>query len=115
MFGYADADHINIKDFKNDHKVSLGDKLNFEFEIESTQSLGKLRLEFEIGFKKANGRNAAKIFKISEGEYRENSKKVSKYFSFKPITTRKYYAGEHFLSLVINGNKVTTKPFELVI
>lgn len=114
LFGYSDANHVKVRDFKSDTRVSLGEKLNFEFEIESQQSLGKLRLEFVIDFRKANGRNAPKIFKISEGEYHGNSKRVAKCFSFKPITTRKYYPGEHFISLVINGNRVTTKPFELV-
>lgn len=114
LFGYDEAVHVSVIDFKSDNSVSLGDKFNFEFEITAEQPLGKLRLEFAIDFKKANGKNSSKVFKISEGEYLESSKKVSKHFSFKPITTRKYYPGEHFLSLLINGNKVTSKPFELV-
>ena len=75
--------------------------------------LGKLRLEFVIDFVKANGKTSGKIFKISEGEYDQATRRIEKYFSFKPISTRKYYAGEHAITIVINGNKIETQSFML--
>jgi len=115
LFGYSNAEHIVISDFIVDKKISLGDKLNFKFEINSnTKSLGKLRLEFVIDFMKSNGKTAAKIFKISEGDYSEATRQIKKHFSFKPISTRKYYLGKHAISIVVNGDKITTQKFELV-
>jgi len=114
LFGYTDADHVQVKNFKADSRVIVGDKLNFEFDLQSNGGvLGKLRLEFVIDFVKANGKIAGKIFKISEGEYDQSTRRVTKYFSFKPISTRKYYTGEHAISIVINGNKIATKSFIL--
>lgn len=115
LFGYREADHVSISNFSVDGQVNFGKQLNFEFTIKSNQDiLGKLRLEFIINFMKANGKQAGKIFKISEGNYHEFSKTFSKSFSFKPITTRKYYPGEHRISLVINGHKLASQDFDLI-
>ena len=115
LFGYTDAHHTKIESFKADKRVKLGERLNFEVKL-STQSktLGKLRLEFEIDFMKANGKLAGKIFKIGEGDYLQQKKSIDKYFSFKPISTRKYYLGEHRITLVINGEKLNSINFKLV-
>jgi len=114
LFGYTDANHVQVQSFKSDSEVVIGDKLNFEFDLKSISGvLGKLRLEFVIDFVKANGKKSGKIFKISEGEYDQSTRRVVKYFSFKPISTRKYYTGEHAISIVINGNKIATQTFKL--
>ena len=115
LFGYSKADHLVIKQFEFDKQVKLGAKQNFKFEMYSNKdNLGKLRIEFIIGFMKANGKRSEKIFKITEGEYAESQKTVSKYFSFKPISTRKYYLGVHDLFIVINGIKVRQVTFDLI-
>mgnify|MGYP000208565667 CR=1 FL=1 len=114
LFGYTDAKHVLVKRFKSDTQVVMGEKLNFEFDLESNLgTLGKLRLEFVIDFVKASGKTSGKVFKIAEGEYDQSSKRIAKYFSFKPISTRKYYTGEHAISIVINGDKVATQSFIL--
>ena len=115
LFGYAKASHITIDNFTADQTVRLGERLNFEFALNSSLStLGKLRLEFMIDFMKANGKQAGKVFKISEGDFTGKHKTIQKSFSFKPITTRKYYPGEHRISLIINGEKAATRKFNLV-
>ena len=114
LFGFAKTEHVQIEGFKVDSTVKRGDKLCFEFAIRTQQlSLGSLRIEVIIDFMKSNGSNAGKIFKISEGEFREASKEVYKCFSFKPISTRKYYPGTHQLTIVINGKKMASKSFQL--
>ena len=37
----------------------------------------------------------------------------NKEYSFKPISTRKYYSGTHFISLIINGKEFEKSAFEL--
>lgn len=114
LFGFSSAKHIEVSHFNVDENIMLGDKLNFEFKlITSQKTLGKLRVEFIIDFMKSNGKQAGKIFKVCEGDYADNSKSIKKYFSFKPISTRKYYTGEHAISIVINGEKIITKEFTL--
>ena len=115
LFGFTDASHIKLKKFKVQPETRLGEKLAFSFLLKSQDlTLGRCRLEFAIDFMKANGKHSRKIFKISEGEYTEKEKQVSKYFSFKKISTRKYYAGKHRITVVINGVDQATKSFELV-
>jgi len=113
LFGFTPAQHINIQDFELTPDVAWGDMLNFSALLSSKQPLGKLRLEFAIDFMKANGKQARKVFKIAESNYQETSKKIQKSFSFKAISTRKYYAGEHQLALIINGEISDKKKFIL--
>ncbi|WP_334061666.1 DNA alkylation repair protein [Alteromonas genovensis] len=115
LFGFAPPEHLSVTDLKYDDSVSMGEALNFSFELisDATQPLGKLRLEFAIDFMKANGKQARKVFQISEGTVHEKRKSVTKTFSFKPITTRKYYKGEHGLAILVNGVEMTHSSFLL--
>jgi len=115
LFGYSKASHVTLKQLTLDPQVKLGDKLNFGFELKTTDKyLGKLRVEFVIHFMKANGKTVGKVFKICEGEYLVDQKLIAKYFSFKAISTRKYYLGKHQLSVVVNGETLVSKDFKLV-
>ncbi|MDX8388253.1 MAG: DNA alkylation repair protein [Ghiorsea sp.] len=117
LFGFTAIDHINIKDFKVDPAVVWDGKVAFSATIHSKEKLGKLgklRLEFAIDFMKANQKTSKKVFKIAESTYQTSQKEIQKTFNFKPISTRKYYAGEHQLSLIINGKAVAKKPFILL-
>jgi len=116
LFGFTDAKHVKLKKLELPAKVHLGNKLDFSFLLKTSRAhLGACRIEFAINFMKANGKHNRKIFKISEGNYDRREKQISKYFSFKKISTRRYYAGDHQLSILINGITRDTKPFELII
>ena len=116
LFGFSKVEHIQVSQFKIQDVVTLGEKLDFSFLINSQKTkLGKCRIEFAIGFVKANGKQSQKVFKISESNYDDNEKHITKYFSFKKISTRKYYAGKHLLAIIINGVEQTSKSFELII
>lgn len=115
LFGFKSTEHLEVAEFKWKQKVAFGGIQEFSLKLKSTgkQLLGKLRLEFIIGFVKANGSLNEKVFKISEGDYKEKQKFIQKRFSFKPITTRKYYPGIHRISLVCNGVVMKSESFEL--
>lgn len=115
LFGFTEAKHIKVCQFKIQETVKSGDRLTFSFLLKShRKKLGKCRIEFAIDFVKANNKRNRKVFKISESDYPENEKQVIKYFSFKKISTRKYYAGEHQLTIIINGAEQSTKSFKLI-
>lgn len=114
LFGFKAVTHINIENFKVQPFVKLGDFLQFSFSLNSQKSLGLLRLEYAIGFKKNNGKLAKKVFKISEANIKANQKNIIKKHSFKLISTRKYYLGEHSLTLIINGQSFQTLSFDLI-
>ena len=121
LFGFAAPKHIKISYFEVQSKVSLGDNLGFSFLLKSQKTkpghncIGRCRIEFAIDFVKANGSLSRKVFKISESNYTEKEKQISKVFSFKKISTRKYYAGKHQLTIIVNGVEQATKTFDLIL
>jgi len=113
LFGFSSPTHIKVDNLCVDEMVHLGEKLSFFFTLNSVQPLGKCRLEFAISFMKKNGKQVDKIFKISESEIKTNSKTIHKQFSFKAISTRKYYPGEHAVTIILNGVRMAQHSFLL--
>ncbi len=113
LFGFKNLNHIKLNDFQVSKMVKIGEELEFSFTLDSNESLGKLRLEFAIDFLRQNSKHNKKVFKIAEGVYKESSKKFSKKYSFKTISTRVYYRGVHKLSIIINGEEFIKKEFIL--
>ena len=114
LFGFSKPEHIKIINFITSKTVEMGEKLDFSFNLESQrQKLGKLRIEYAIGFVKKNGTLSRKIFKISESEISGNNKTVTKSHSFKKISTRRYYSGKHSVSIIVNGHELASMEFLL--
>jgi 3-methyladenine DNA glycosylase AlkC len=115
LFGY-DSSTLKLNQFEViTPKVKDGDSVEFEFEIENHSSKATiLRLEYAIHFLKANGSHYRKVFKISERQIEGSAKlTINKKHSFRPITTRKYYMGEHFVSIILNGKEFGKGKFIL--
>jgi len=118
LFGVSCKVSVKLNKFKLAAKeISLGEKLIFSFIIKSTASSSqKLIVDYKLYFMKNDGKRKPKVFKIREinlaaGEFVEINKK----HLFKDFTTRKHYAGKHELEIVINGNGLSKKQFELFI
>lgn len=111
LFGFSKIRNLKVDDFKITKKVKKDEPLDFSFLLNSKENLGKLRIEYAITFVRQNGKFSKKIFKISESDYKDNKKVVSKQYSFKPISTRKYYEGKHKLEIIINGEYVLEEEF----
>ena len=111
--GKRSTEHYTVEDLTVTAEVSIGDAIEFSFTLRNIDSLGKLRLEYAIGFLRNNGSHSKKVFKISESEVSDSEKQVSKSHSFKAITTRKYYPGKQYLSIIANGVELAEAEFEL--
>lgn len=97
-------------------ELSIGESLEFNFELESDSgNLGKTRIEYAIDFVKANGKRSRKVFKVSEGEIKKETKYCTKKHSFKQLSTRTHYAGKHRLSVIVNGVEKNAVSFELLL
>ena len=96
--------------------IRLGESLVFTCSLVNTQAHSQVvRLEYAIYYRKANGQLSKKVFKISERVYAPNERaQVIRKQKFTPITTRRFYAGVHRISLIINGVEQETADFELV-
>ncbi|PZR09989.1 MAG: DNA alkylation repair protein [Flavobacterium psychrophilum] len=113
-----DATHIDFSGFEIlTPKVNMGDSVEFTFAIENKDNRPQtVRLEYGMYYRKAKGQLAKKVFKISEKVYQPGEKAaIVRKQSFKAITTRVFYPGEHQLTIIINGEeKQPILSFELV-
>ncbi len=97
-------------------RVEFGDALKFVATFRSTSDTSQqLVIDYVVHFRKANGRLVGKVFKwkkvtLGPQELRSDARS----HGIRPITTRRYYAGEQGLSLRINGTDFGDATFELL-
>ena len=92
------------------------DKLPFRLSVQNrAESPASLAIDYVIHYRKANGKQAPKVFKLTTATLAPGeSISLSRAHSFKPVTTRVLYPGEHAIELQINGERVGRTPFELI-
>jgi len=117
LFGYDHRAKINTKVLSCDEGVEFGSNLNFSISVNSVDTKPQpVMIDYKIHFMKANGKTAPKVFKLSKKKLTTDETIVlEKNHSFKPISTRKYYAGLHAIEIVVNGNVIEKREFELKI
>lgn len=114
LFGFREPAHIQITNFEVQESVTIGEHFQFSFHLSTAEkSLGKLRIEYAVGFMKKNGRRAKKVFQISESNCSQQEKKVTKKHSLRLISTRNYYPGTHDLVVIVNGHDFASGNFSV--
>ena len=95
--------------------VEMGNILHFSFDLKSTgKQPQELVIDYIVHHVKANGRRTPKVFKLAKKTLGSGeSLPIVKKHSFRPIGTRKYYAGRNLLEIQINGSKYGKVEFEL--
>lgn len=86
-------------------KLKVGDTLGFSFEIRSRSKRDQsLIIDYVVHHMKANLERTPKVFKLKSMVLKAGeTQTITKRHSLKPITTRKYYSGEHWLEIQVNG------------
>ncbi|OUR96252.1 hypothetical protein A9Q84_07800 [Halobacteriovorax marinus] len=103
LFGYQDIKSVSVKDIILKKKsIKIGSSLDFNFSL-NLKVESKLRIEYAIFYVKKNGSLSKKVFKVTEKTFSKGTVSFSKSQSFKEMSTRKHYQGEHFISIIING------------
>jgi 3-methyladenine DNA glycosylase AlkC len=97
--------------------VVLGGALEFCVTLSSEgREPQKMLIDYVVHHRKANGTLAPKVFKWKQFILQPNETVTyARQHAIRPITTRKYYPGEHVLSLRINGQDFGGAVFELSI
>ncbi|RLD74188.1 MAG: hypothetical protein DRJ10_17110 [Bacteroidetes bacterium] len=105
LFGFGDPKNLEVSSLKLDEiNVKIGSDLHFSFQLNNKNKKdAKIRLEYRMYFMKANGKQSGKIFQISEKQHKPGKYTVKKKHSFKNLSTRKHYPGEHEIGIVVNG------------
>ncbi|OOZ39314.1 hypothetical protein BOW53_12205 [Solemya pervernicosa gill symbiont] len=95
--------------------IALGDSLSFRVEIESSSHDDQsLVIDYAIHFMKANGKLKPKVFKLKTVKLQPGERLIiERRHPIKPITTRRYYPGQHAVELLINGKRFNLVNFEL--
>lgn len=114
LFGYKNPASLTLENFTCSDIVKEGEELFFSFDIVTLEKMDKLRVEYKIDFLRANGKHNSKVFKISEVDDFIGTKSINKKYSFKAISTRRYYLGIHKISVMINGIVLDESEFILV-
>ena len=117
LIGFSGSVQVEINKLKCNSPVEMGKRLSFSFEVVSMDDEPQdILIDFIIHFKKSNGTNAPKVFKLTTFTLPANElRTINKSFSFKPITTRKYYPGTHHLEIMVNGKVRKRQSFEVKI
>ncbi|MBD98353.1 MAG: DNA alkylation repair protein [Verrucomicrobia bacterium] len=116
IFDYADPSFIEESEFSLiNTELNFGESIHFTFNLKNNDTkVSLVRIEYGVGFLKKNGSHSIKVFKISERNLAPNEAiSIHRAHPFKPISTRKYYTGKHFIHPIINGKASTSHAFTL--
>ena len=117
-FGYHAIDTSQATLSLSSRKVDMGESIEFTFELPAS-AVSKpqlLMIDYIIHHQKANGTTSPKVFKWKSISHKVGEKLVAqKAHIFKPITTRVYHSGQHFIEIVVNGVSAGKAEFELVL
>lgn len=118
LLGYTERPDVKLMNFCLAKPViKLGEKLGLSLELRSlSKQSQKFVLDYKVHHRKANGSTTTKVFKwknISLAGY--ESIELTKLHPFKHITTRTYYAGQHAIEILVNGESVEKMPFQLML
>lgn len=115
LLGYHTNPKITVSTIAVNHdSIMMGEDLVFSFSV-TAQRDEKLMIDYVIDFVKANGQTKPKVFKLKK-VFIQKGETVSitkKHRFLTDATTFKYYAGEHCVTLQINGSKHAVVPFKL--
>jgi 3-methyladenine DNA glycosylase AlkC len=116
MIGFKNGVKVEVDDINFPSTVPFGGEFPFTITLLSNEKKEvPIHLDFIIHYQKSNGTTKPKVFKLKSlklvpGE----SVNIQKKISFRPITTRKYYPGTHFIQILINGEKSKKYKFLLL-
>jgi 3-methyladenine DNA glycosylase AlkC len=95
--------------------VELGGGLGFAFSVanQGTEPV-RLAIDYVIHHRRANGTLAPKVFKLTTRTLDPGTAAtIERTHSFRPISTRRYYPGEHALEIQVNGTRLGRHEFLL--
>lgn len=115
LFGFSEAQLKRVSLSLSEQNIAMGEAVQMSVMLKSSSQLAQaMMIDYAVYHQKANGTLKAKVFKwksftLDAGACLE----LKKSHSFKSVTTRKYYRGEHKISVLINGKALAEHSFEL--
>jgi len=115
IFGFSENKKLEILTADLEKKsLKIGQSTRLKFEIKNTGKEDKIRIEYKVHYLKKNGSYTQKVFQLSEKKIKSKEVLIfDKKIDFKDLSTRKHYAGDHYIELVINGIPKTKIKLDL--
>ncbi len=115
LLGYSHDPQIRVNLLRlQTASLKIGETLEFELQLEGLVEQQTAVVDYAVHHRKANGRSSPKVFKLKAVSLDKGQQEtLNKRHSFKPVTTRKYYPGEHYLGIHINGVEKAGASFYL--
>ena len=116
LLGFSPPTDVVVEGFVIDREtVDAGGELTFDFAVTNNGSESvTVVIDYIVHHVKANGQTTPKVFKLTTRTLEPGvPARIAKRHSFKPISTRKYYAGEHAVEVQINGVRQVRGVFRL--
>jgi 3-methyladenine DNA glycosylase AlkC len=116
LLGYNMDTALDVDVTLSQTRIVLGETLEFSLTLHSHKDQ-KLLIDYCLGYQKANGTIAPKVFKLTTKKLKKGETiTLTKRHPIRPATTRVHYSGEHTVQLQINGNQVgNLLSFELIL
>lgn len=116
-FGFGAAAALECELRLVNGEVTFGEGLDFEIRVTNTgERAQSLMIDYAIHHIKGDGSLSPKVFKwktlmLAPGE----SHAIKRRHAMRPITTRRYYPGEHRIAILVNGAETASESFILTI
>lgn len=116
LLGFSAPTSLGLTGLTVDPTVRVGGKVAMSAVLTNAGDEPiKVVVDYSIGFRKANGTIAHKVFKLVARTVGPREQvDIAKSHSFAPITTRRYYPGGHELAVQVNGQRMGLAEFELL-
>ncbi|MBB3351123.1 3-methyladenine DNA glycosylase AlkC [Rhizobium sp. BK049] len=114
-FGFDAATALTCELRLQNGEVVFGERLDFEIRLtNSGETAHSLMIDYAIHHMKADGSLSPKVFKcktvtLAPGQ----SHAIERRHAMRPITTRRYYPGEHRIAVLVNGAESASESFVL--
>jgi len=114
ILGFGDDGAFEVKNLAVEPgEIPMHGEVTFSFDLESHGEIPQnLVIDYVVHLKRANGSQTAKVFKLTKKELAPGEKiTFRRRHSFAPVTTRKYYPGEHAIEIQVNGARCGRQDF----
>ncbi|NZD50844.1 DNA alkylation repair protein [Rhizobium leguminosarum] len=115
-FGFAASDSLECELRLRNAEVMFGEGLDFEIRVTNAgERAQSLMIDYAVHHVKSDGSLSPKVFKckaimLAPGQ----SHTIERRHAMRPITTRRYYPGEHRIAVLVNGAQTASQSFVLV-
>jgi len=118
LLGFTDKPRLELESLSLSRQViRLGESVEFSLCLKSLGNVPqKVVVDYAVHHVKANGKTSPKVFKLRTLEIAPGATmEIVKRHAIRPITTRRYYPGEHAIEVLVNGKSYGVETFTLSI